>query len=378
MLDTVILNIPRDKVYDIGNPKGMKPWELHSSTSAYKKFTKNPPRGLKDGIYRPRLTGIKRMIGAGHMSWFVRIEFSVAKLLFGNNLQEVSENDFQQVIDLLSNRLQETGILIHKTDIINSVVATVHPSKNIVLSEGYAASLVSKELSKININKKFDLTKTTFMNDGQSLQGYTIAHSVVFYDKIADLTKGKRRAVDKDQMPDQLSLFAAIKKENPSLEILRFEVRICRKQKLDAVLRKLGFQPNATFKDIFKRDICQKIVKYYWDTLVKGENLFLFGLTQTPKRLLKEILRHEDKIKPKEAIFLVGLHTLCRDDKGIRELRLILEKYTKQRNWYRFGDSIKRLNHLQDKRAVFGWVRQVESAIDRFEPIRTLIGLPEP
>ena len=262
MLDTVILNIPRDKVYDIGNPKGMKPWELLTNTSAYRKYTKNPPRGLKDGIYRPRMTGIKRLIGAGRMSWFVRIEFSVAKLLFGNNLQEVIESDFQTVVGRLSDRLLEMGVLIHKIDIENAVIATVHPSKNIVLSEGYTASLVSKELSKININKKFDLTKTTFMNDGQSLQGYTIAHSVVFYDKIADLIKGKRRAVDKDQTPDQLSLFAAIKKENSSLEILRFEVRICRKQKLDAVLRKLGFQPDATFKDIFKRDVCQKIVKY--------------------------------------------------------------------------------------------------------------------
>lgn len=369
MLDTVILNIPREKVNDISNPKGIQPWELHSSTGTYKKYTKNPPRGLNDGIYRPRITGMKRKVGTG-VSSFLRVEFSVAKMLFDNNLQEVVEADFQKVVDRLAERLLETGLLIKKRDIINAVVAVVHPSKNIILSEGYTASLVAKELSKINLNKKFDLTKTTFRNDGQSLQGYTISHSVVFYDKIADLAKNKKRAIDKDQTPQQLSLFVAIKKNIPSLEVLRFEVRICRKQKLDAVLRKLGFSKDATFKDIFKKDVCQKIVRFYWDTLIKGENLFLFGLSQRPKQLLKAILTKENKIKPKEAVFLVGLHTLCRDENGIRELRQILENHTKQRNWYRFSDSIKRLNCLQDKRAVYSWVRQVESAIDRFEPIR--------
>ncbi len=377
MLDTVILHIPREKVFEIGNLGGIQQWDLHSSTSAYKKYVKNPPRGLEDGIYRPKLTGMIKKVGGG-VSSFLRIEFSVAKMLFGNNFQEVVEADFQAVVDRLAERLLEAGILIKKPDIINAIAHGVHPSKNIILSDSYTASLVAKELSKINLNKKFDLTKTTFKNDGQSLQGYTISHSVVFYDKIADLAKTKKRAIDKDQSPQQLSLFAAIKKESRSLEVLRFEVRICRKQKLDAVLRKLGFQKDATFKDIFKKDVCQKIVRFYWDMLVKGENLFLFGLSEKPQPQLKTILAKENGIKPKEAVFLIGLDSLCKDDGGIRGLRNILERHTKQRNWYRFSDSIKRLNRLQDKRAVYSWVRQIESAIDRFEPIRSIAGLSAP
>lgn len=378
MIDTVVLHIPREKVFEISDLKGVQPWELHSSTGTYKKYTKNPPRGLKDGIYRPKITGMDRKIAVGRTSSFLRIEFSVAKMLFNNNLQEPTEADFQRVVDRLSDRLLECGLIVKKLDLINALVYTIHPAKNIILTDTYTASLVIKELSKINLNKKFDMDKARFRNDGQSLQGYTKFHSVVFYDKIADLAKGKKRAIDKDQTSRQLSLLAAIKKDSPSLEVLRFEVRICRKQKLDAVLRKLGFQPNATFKDIFKKDVCQKIVRHYWDTLVKGENLFLFGLLEGPQTLLKKIIAKENKTKPKEAVVLVGLHALCKDDGGIRGLRHILEKHTKQRNWYRFSNSIKRLNRLQDKKAVHGWVRQIESAIDRFEPIRSVAGLPAP
>ena len=377
MLDTVILNIPRERVREIGNSQIAKPWELNSRTSTYEKYTKNPPK-LNDGIYRPRITGINRKISPNRKSSFLKIEFSAPKLLFNNNLYELAEKDFRLVVDTLHKRLVEVGIFISKADIRNATISAFHPSKNIILTDSYTASLVAKELLKINLNKKFDLTKTTFRNDGQSLQGYSISHSIVFYDKIADLAKDKKRATDKDQTPQQLTLFAAIKKEAPALEVLRFEVRICRKQKLDAVLRKLGFQPNATFKDIFKKDVCQKIVRFYWDTLVKGENLFLFGLSKAPKQLLKDILGKSRKIKPKEAVFLVGLRVLCKDGNGIRELRTILEKHTEQRNWYRYSDSIKQLNRLQDSRAVYSWVRQIENAIDRFEPIRSITGLPPP
>lgn len=377
MLDTVILNIPRDRVRDIASGNGTRTWALQARTSTYEKHTKNPPRGLRDGVYRPRLTGIKRGVGQSRWIAFVKIEFSVPKLLFNNNLEEVSEKDFPQVIDVLHDRLIEAGCIISKQDLQNATVASFHPSKNIILKDGYTASLVGKELSKINLNKKFDLQKTSFRNEGQSLQGYTTAHSVVFYDKIADLSQKKKRAIDKDQTSIQLSLFVDIKKTRPELEVLRFEIRLSQKQKLNAILQSLGFAKNPTFADIFKKDLCQKIVRHYWDTLIKGENLFLFEMATGPKQTLKGILKKQKGIGAKEAIYLTGLDALCKDGGGIRELRQIIEPHLNQRSWYRISDGIKKLNRrIKSTRSIHGWVKQVETSIAKFQPLRNATGPP--
>jgi len=376
MLDTVILNIPRDRVRDLANTNGGRPWDLQARTSSYEKHTKNPLRGVRDGVYRPRLTGIKRSIGQGQRISFVKIEFSVPKLLLGNNLEEVTEKDFPEVVELLRDRLLEAGCVVQKSHLVNASVTAFHPSKNIVLSKGYTASLVGKELSKINLNKKFDLDKTSFRNDGQSLQGHTIAHSVVFYDKIADLKKSKRKAIDKSQETPQLSLFSEVKKTTPGLEVLRMEIRLSQKQKLNSVLQKLGFSKDPTFEDIFKRDVCQKIVRFYWDTLIKGENLFLFELASGPKHILKSILKKYPKLKAKEAVYLVGLNLLCKDEGGIRDLREVLAGRLNQRSWYRVTDSIKKLNRRTVKKSVHDWVRQIEDSITKFKPLRNDTGPP--
>ena len=370
MLDTVILNIPRERVRDIANQNGARPWDLQARTPSYEKFTKNPPRGVRDGVYRPRLTGMKRNIGKGQKVSFIKIEFSVPKLLYGNNLEEVVDKDFPEIVDRLQDRLLEAGLVVTKADIANATVSAFHPSKNIVLSGGYTASSVSRELAKINLNKKFDFDKSSYRNGGQSLQCYTQAHAVVVYDKVADLAKTKKRAIDKDPAPNQLSLFREIKTQHPSLEILRIEIRLTQRQKINGVLARLGFPNNPSFSQVFKKDVCQKIVQSYWDTIIEGENLFLFGTENNPKNLLKRILRQHPKMRAKDALYLVGLNALCVDEGGIRDLRTTLEKRQSQRGWYRITDGIRLLNAGRSDRTLHDWVRQIRAALKRFDAYR--------
>lgn len=370
MIDTIILTIPREQIRML-SPDGryIPAWDLHSKTNNYTKYVKNPtPYDRKNEIYRPRLTGVKRRVRGNLYNSFLKIEFSVPKLIFGNNLNELSESDFPKVLNTLKERLIEVGVLISDKDLRQATVSTVHFGKNIELRDGYTASFVTKELSKININKKFDLSKTSFRNDGQSLQGYTMAHSVVFYDKVSDLGKSKKRAIDKDQVPNQLSLFSGIKASTPSLEILRFEVRLCQKQKLNGVLRKIGFKKDPTFEDIFKADIWKKALLFYWDQMIKNENLFLFSNKTEPKELLQDLLKKYPNSKAKEYIFLVGLDALCKSKGGIRDLRSILETKVSQRSWYRISDGIKRLNKATSKRKISDWVKQIEDSLNEFKP----------
>lgn len=224
MIDTVILSIPTEQILSLDlSTYGVEPWDLQSKTSAYEKYVKNPSRrDLESGLYFPRLTGYKRK--NGHLTWQknVKIEFSAPKLLYQNNLDELVDEDFEKVVTALADRLRRMGIEIREQYLRDAEVRSVHYSKNVELTGGYTAQFVIGELGKINLNKRFDLTRARFMNDGQSLYLYTISHSFVLYDKVADLGKSKKRAMDNDQPLPQTCLFREL---NQKKEILRLEVR---------------------------------------------------------------------------------------------------------------------------------------------------------
>lgn len=374
MIDTVILSIPKEQMRQLesSGSRFFPEWTLQKSGRNHRIWIKNGRKQYKEtDPYYPRLTRYNRQDErSGLIAKVVNIEFSVAKLLYNNNLNEIEEKDFPDVIRILREKLYAMGEVVSETDLANAPISAFDPAKNIVLNDGYTSFAVIRELGKINVSKKLELTKVTFKNDGQALQIYSKNYSIVFYDKIADLNQKKHRAVDKDQTPMQLSLFKEIKEKDPLLEVLRLEVRLRNKQKMNSVLKILGIKENPTFKDICTKDVCQKVVRWYWQTIIKGENLFLFELENNPKRLLRKILKKKTDLKAKESIYLVGLNLLCKDEGGIRELRQILEKRIKQRNWYRISDNIKELNEFTSKNGLHTWVRQIEECLEKFEPLK--------
>lgn len=366
MIDTVILSINRDQVKILTESGRLGThWELTGKTAMYEKWVRNPKRAHKDtGNYYPRITGYRR----NQASESMRIEFSAPKLIFGNNLDELCDEDFPKVIRALVSRLYELGVIVKAEIIENAEVIGFHPSKNFPLTDGYTSGFVVRELSKINLGKRFDLNKADFRNSGQSLQGYTASHSIVFYDKMADLAKPEKRAIDKDQTMSQLSLFQQIKNESPDLEILRLEIRLSQKQKMRSVLKKLGMKERVTFRDIFSSNLCKQIVTDYWETIVADKNLFLFDLASSPKQVLKNALSNGSKSK--EAVYLVGLSVLSQAEGGMRELRSVIEKKSGSRGWYRIAEGFKTLNAEIAPKQCHSWVQQINTGLAKFSPFK--------
>jgi hypothetical protein len=364
MIDTVILSIPQKNITEERLLENG--WTLHSASGGYKKFVKNKTAMQKiDEIYRPRPRFLLRYGLALFQS-----EFSIPKLIFGNNVDEVCEKDFNNVLQTIQARLRDFGVFLFEPQLRKADVSVFHLSKNILLSEEYTASGVIKELKKINLTQKLDLSRDTFRNDGHSLHLHAKSYELVVYDKISDLAKSKSGAEDKDKTPMQLSLFQQFKKQGRPPEILRIEARLASKRKMNAVLEKNGFAKNPTFEDIFKESVCQKIVSSFWNEMIVNENLFLFGLASGPKQILKNLRKNYPGIKPKEAAYLVGLDGLCKDADGIRELRGIIEKQATRRTWYRIAKDMKKLNAIQNPAHCHGWIRQVKDQIDDFQPLK--------
>lgn len=367
MIDTVILTVAREDFKTISGA-GIPQWELYSRSGNYEKMVRNQNTSQKkDDIYRPRIRGIRR-----GRSKFMQMEFSVPKLILGNNLEEVCEKDFENVVTTLKERLVDFGVIVSEKVLREATVSSFHPSKNVLLTKGYTSSGILKELGKMALTQKLDLNRDSFRNEGQSLQCYSNSHSLVVYDKIKDLKKPRGRAIDKDQAPKQRSLFDDISKSKELKEVLRIEVRLSKKVKMNQMLEKLGFDKGPTFQDIFKKDVCQKIVEHYWKTIIENENLFIFSSNNSPKELLTKILKKE-KIQPRKAIFLVGLSVLCKDERGVRDLRNMLSTYVSSRNWARYSSDLKILNRVEATNKQ-PWVTQIDEAIKIFGRLRTRDG----
>lgn len=307
MLDTVVLTIPYNNIASIPYGNKTEPtWILQSTASSYRKFViTETAEQRKDDIYRPR----PRLIVRGRQ-FLLQLEFSVPKLVFGNNVSEVDESMFDEVVKTLQLRLKGFNLGVPSKAIYEAEVSVLHPSKNVVLDRATTASSVIKELDKINLTKKLELSKTKFTNDGESVQFYSKRHSFVIYDKIKDLNKPKARAVDKDQAPKQQSLFDALNDKQKYSDIVRLEVRLSNKAKMKEILRKAGFQGESTFRKIFKKDLCQKIVYMYWQNFITTENLFTFRYTGTPQQVLKRIIATYPEIKTSKALQLLAIQQL--------------------------------------------------------------------
>jgi hypothetical protein len=364
MIDTVILSIPTTKIIVLDeSAHGVLPWDLQARGRGFEKYVKNPSeRDKASGLYFPRLTGYKR--GSTKM---VKIEFSAPKLLFNNNLDELADKQFAAVIDALQDRLVRLAVRIQQVDLERADVAGVHYSKNVELTGGYTSEYVIGELGKINLNKRFDLTRARYMNDGQSLCAYSTSHSFVIYDKVADLKRGSKRAIDREQTDYQMSLFAPLKKAH---EILRFEVRLSQRRKMINVLKTLGLGDNPTFRDVFSVKTSQAVLMHYWDTMIEKNSLLLFAHSLTPKDLLKQTLLARPSAKGKTAIYLVGLLLLAREGNGLRELRAILAKRSNDRLWYRLRADLTETTAGLNKLRPREWFDQVKAVLKSYQPFR--------
>jgi hypothetical protein len=365
MIDTIIINIPKKKMRKLKPEK----WDMVASGSAYKKFVKNPTREQKDDNekYYPRLTGINR----GYSEPMVKIEFSVPKLIFLNNLDELAEKDFKRVVDTLHDRLIEMDVFIEKKDLIHSEVSSIHFGKNIVLKE-YSSNYVISQLEKVNLNKQMDLTKIRFMNSGESLQGYSNSNSFVFYDKISDLNKDKKRAIDKDQTAYQKNLFEPLKQVKNRLEVLRFEVRLSHKRKMKTLFKKVGFeQKNYTFQEVFSEELAVKVLADYWQSKIDDNRYVLFTLNEPAEKILSRIATVRPKAKAKTLITLSGLIYLAKNTSGgLREIRKVISRRVNDRTWYRLVSDLKAISNDLRGMSELDWYTEVSEQIINYKPYK--------
>jgi hypothetical protein len=224
----------------------------------------------KMGIYMPSLTMHKRITPNGPI-YQLAIEFSAPKLLYGNNFEELTDNDFESLLDLLAERLQT---LLHyrflRHELSGANVVGWHPSKNIIFTDYTSCLTVLNTVSKLNVSRVYDVQKTDF-REGHVLHIHCNSMDIALYDKMADLRKSRvsqRRAFEPDNQI-QVMLFDKLKPRQP-FEVLRYEVRFNGKQSIKRAYPMLDVW---TFGSLYSQELCRQILVEHWNKLTASVDM---------------------------------------------------------------------------------------------------------
>lgn len=223
-------------------------------------------KAFEQAIIHPKVLGNKTWLKIYPQQYFPRIEycpqyytgpsfkieFSAPKLLYGNNLLEVQESDFNTVIESLLQQLGKIGFKISKNALVqNSTIQNVEISKNILLG-GVPTLVVLEHLRKAKPPRPQMFLTEKDWTTGKQVTFKGIKHEITFYDKYPELVKEYgHRQFNLDEF------FRWNKYKN----ILRMEIRL-QKQQIAALAGK-----TLTLEELFKEKWAYKAFTKYWKPL---------------------------------------------------------------------------------------------------------------
>lgn len=367
MVDTVILILHKD-MFKIGAPEAFSPsakWVANSPTSLAIRSKQNPTKKeLQAGIYKPRLTLTNRIKPTGGVELILKVEFSLPKLLFGNNFDELARKDFAALTRKLAVILNTMGISTTAAAIEQADVSGIHYSKNIPLTDGSIPFQYINKIREANIQEALDKSKTEY-RIGHSFKWHCNSYEVIFYDKIKDLEaarKSNKRSLEKDSEL-QLELFERFKKQK-KFELLRMEVRLNKRQKAKSLFKKLGIKSDFTFKSLFKVAIAKRVLLHYLEQIESKRPAILDYSAIGDKNLLATLVTHNAELNSKYILQIFGLKKAL-ESFDIRELRAMLSRFS-NRTWYRLIADANKIKLLPAIRPL----EVIKGCISKFKPLR--------
>ena len=368
MIDTIVMDLEKS-TFDIMEPDRFTPSArgiieppfIKMGSGGYLKCIQNPTNGDKKcGVYMPRLTLFKNIRQTGY-SIFLRVEFSAPKMLFNNNFDELHDNDFDELIYVICKRLHDMGVMVETRSLRSANISSIHFSKNVAFTDYTTSSMIINELQKIDLNKRLDLSRTVFRNNGHALSFHCNSYEVVFYDKLRDIKQAKKsekRAIETDNYP-QLNILAS-EPLPKQFELLRLEVRLNTKKKIKSILDSIGIEPSLKLSDLFNKEVSKSVVHHFWEKIFA--EIELLSLNQIDHEYLFNLIRmNNPDMGDQKILQLIGTIVLI-DQIGIRGLRSLLRDKSGQK-WRAMKKGLDRIGLPKNGkiRLITSYARALES-----------------
>jgi len=371
MIDTITLSIPVTKM-DIGNLEQFSPSAKNVFTTdrGYRYYSRNPTdTERKLGIYVPIYTLYRRYRESLDIS--LNIQFSIPKLLYKNNFQEVSEYDFERIFDELELKLKTHHFNISRERLINAKIVAIHFSKNILLSEGLNCSMVLNQLKKaLDTNLKQDFAENQFKNGGQILHIHTKDSEFAIYDKVRELQQAKtsqEKSVDK-QAHIQFNMLDELVINN----YLRLEFRMTGQK---AITRKIkSYAPEyadtiLTFQKLFNRELSKTMLSNFWNKEIRDRYI---GITWKPEDFYEKFLSIKSlnpQLSERELIYASFMQGII-SERGILALRSSM-------GWigdkgYKWTNYKKLLNVINSNDSRIYIIKDIDNQLQEFRLFREI------
>lgn len=375
MVDTVILEhslIPNN-IVSIINPATYDNW-----SPSLKGIVTPPYYGLGSGgfmksvlnlsnkqlgVYAPKLTYYKRVVRGGFRH-VLYIEFSAPKLLYGNNFEELTDDDFVRLCSRLSMTLKEGGVNLSANGLRKCSVKAIHYGKNIILSDNFMLDCILRYLSKANLSLKQQERKTLYSDGGIAIHASTIPRAFCAYNKKKELISS--RITEKGRLEDdswcQMEMLDALN----GIEVLRLELRLETKKAIRTELERheIATSPNLPFVGLFNAKIAQKLLLAQ---LADMENRILPILKNESElaRFTEQISALNPRIRLNTVALAITLKALTDEGKSMREIRELL-RVTPQR----WSDLMARMGNLNIPPPKLDYLADVKEQLEAFEPVR--------
>ena len=149
-------------------------------------------------------------------------------------------------------------------------------------------------------------------------------------------------------------------------EVIKMEVRINRRQKINQILKKIGKEVEPTFANIFNQDTAKKVLLHYINEIEEAYPPLLTYQYDSPKKFFIGFLVANPKIKLTPALKMLGLRVLL-NEMGVREFREMAKRYGNSA-WYGLNKEMKKLNGANEV-SVFSMLRK---QLAEFKPMKLL------
>lgn len=360
MVDTVklLIKIIDPLVFDGSRFAPISLQQLVNSKPGTRTYLNPSPTYTKLGKYMPRLTMFKRFSN-GAPVYQLAIEFSAPKILFDNNFDELTEDDFEAVLKALQGKVYELlGYKFFIQQLADADVNAWHPSKNVVFLDYTSSQTILNTIAKLDVSRVYDLQKTDF-RDGHVVHIHCNSLDIAFYDKLAELRKAKisdKRAFENGSAV-QMNLFDSLKEDVP-FEVFRYELRFVGRASIKRAFPDLE---SWTFSTLYKRELCRDVLLKHWRKLTSSADMLSLDVRK-PYELLQNYLIDNPGVSLQAAMAAVtGL--LVVGQEGATSLRNLVEAQFGSHAWGRLKPRLKspeanRFTHFQ----------HIEETLEQFQP----------
>ncbi len=367
MIDTIKIRLPLreapDEISELFHPISLNALRFNSKAHQNTRF--NPGKILaKRTEYTPTYIG-EKFLTNGAATYYLAIEASLPKLLFGNNIDELErgEESMMNVVHEIKHSLENDLKLSYTEDeLLSSEVAKLHVGKNFVFNDPGAPLSVIDTIYKSRADRLCDDNQTKYENLGFSFRLHTNNKEVIYYDKKKDIEQSKKspkRAIDGSITTGLDDGDSVINKllSNKTAGVLRLEVRLNNRSQIRKAFPAIS--EDLSFRNVYLNAPILNYLESEWrkstDT-VSAVKLSMGDASKTFEAIAAQYSLR-DGLAVATAITIINDH-------GMNYFRSLVEKYHSKDAWYRF----KRLLNFAENHHP-SYFKKINEEIREYTPV---------